>query len=378
MGDLIDANEAKALLGCDDATLQNLINNGTIRAQRNDAGELVIQREDVANLGSTSATSDSDEGTIILSGDSEDLSIDLGEVVDDASAAQSSGDDSRDQTSAESISFDDELEVINFDDDGQTQELNFDDDDPGATVVEDLSFTDSNSAVQSDAHTDVDETMVATGTGTATATATGTDDFQTIDYGDEPDETNVGSSVRRSARAQRVREAPPKKHPVMVAIMALTLLILGFSYVPFAVMMVPPRGEHGDGAENHGVKDNLWAHWAATLAAFSLEPDPEVFAANNPSKTWHPINEGILDETAQDFWAHQEYRGGKTSEERAEEYVIDNLQNAQDEETGESVPTSAQSTDENGSPVKTFDVEQTTQGNPDTGSAPIYEPAFSW
>ncbi|MDA3963088.1 MAG: hypothetical protein PF961_20065 [Planctomycetota bacterium] len=362
MADLIDANEAKSLLGCDDATLQNFINNGTVRAQRVD-GQLMLMREDVVNLGSTSPTSDSDEGTIILSGDSEDLSIDLGEVVDDSAMTVVQHSDSQADGMTESITFDDELEVVNFDD-GQTEELSFDD--TAATQPDALSFTDSNTAV----NTDVDETVIATGTSTAT------NDFQTVDYGDDDEEGISASTVRRSARAQRVREEPVHTHWFWPTLLILTTIVVAILYVPYAMMMVVPRGEQADGAENHGVKDNIWTGIASSFAGFSVEPDQNAFTANNPSKTWIPISQGDITQT--DAWRHLQYRGTKDSKQRAQDFVIANITMNTDPETGDEVPVSAVSADGDGNTGMTFSVEPTVQGNAEDGQRKVYKPVLKY
>src|SRR3954464_7534169 len=159
MADMIDAKDAKQILGCDDDTLQKHVNAGTIRAQRV-GGKLMLNKEDVDKV-------KEEDGTIVLTGDSDNLSIDLGKVVDDTSETivQSKG---KDTNSGESITFGDELEVVNFDD-TNTRDLSFEEKQgqPGGDKTGNLSFTDSNTAVM----TAVDETNV----GATTAPV----DFQT-------------------------------------------------------------------------------------------------------------------------------------------------------------------------------------------------------
>jgi len=179
MADMIDANEAKARLGCDDATLQGYINNGTIRAQRT-GGRILCNADDIAKL----ADGGDDDGTIVLTGDSDDLSIDLGKVVDDSSETivQLRGgapDDS-------SITFGDELEVVSFDDNAHTSERVFDETRQTGESGH-LSFTDSNTAVM----TAVGETAVGATTafephGHARRTA------DSLDLADLPDPDHVG------------------------------------------------------------------------------------------------------------------------------------------------------------------------------------------
>ena len=55
---MIDAKDAKKLLGCDDATLNNHINSGALRAQRA-GGRLMVEQDDVEKL----VSDKDDEGT---------------------------------------------------------------------------------------------------------------------------------------------------------------------------------------------------------------------------------------------------------------------------------------------------------------------------
>ena len=359
--DLIDANEAKALLGCDDATLQNYVNNGTVRAQRVD-GKLMIVREDVENLGSASG-SDSDDGTIILSGDSEDLSIDLGEVIDDNAATMvQSRDDLND--SQDSITFGDELEVVNFDD-GGTEELNFDDSEATAS----LSFTYSNEAVV----TDVDETVVGT------ATATGTSDFQTVDYGDDDEEDQVGPT-RRSVRSQRVRQAPVKTHWIWPTLLILTMLIVAFFVMPFIVMMsVTGEGEYYNGSEKRGTADNMFTGIASALAGFSVEPDKDVFdASNGPDAEWIEINQG--DPTQKTGWRYIDYRVDKKrpSVDRAGDFVIRGISYRDDPNGGDPIPNQAVSWDSSDNPNLTFSVKEVALPGQDDAAKKHYQPELRY
>ncbi len=108
MADMIDAKEAKQVLGCDDDTLQKHVNAGTIRAQRV-GGKLMLNKEDVEKL-------KDEDGTIVLTGDSDNLSIDLGKVVDDTSETMVQSKGAKDTNSGESITIGGDLEVVNFDD----------------------------------------------------------------------------------------------------------------------------------------------------------------------------------------------------------------------------------------------------------------------
>ena len=208
---MINASQAQSLLSCDEATFSNYVNNGTLRSQRVD-GELMVEEADVQALLAGSAAESSDS-ILVLDGESEDLSIDLGGDGDNSATIFDAGGDLGSGSGTDQITFGDELEVVNFDD-GGTEQLDFGDDseqtvsfdDSEMTVAfddggtEQLSFTESNTAVL----TDVDETMAATATS----------DYQTIedDY-EEPSGSQRSSgisSVRRSVRAERVRQPVQK------------------------------------------------------------------------------------------------------------------------------------------------------------------------
>lgn len=356
MADFINADEAKAILGCDDATLNNYVNNGTIRAQRAD-GQLMLHREDVVNLSGMSI-SDSDDGTIILSGDSEDLSIDLGEVVDDNSATlvqQSQSDDNTD-----SITFGDELEVVSFDDDvsSGTEELNFDDTD----ATQNLSFTDSNTAIA----TDVDETVVGTATGTAT------DDFQTVDYGDDEEDdamvTGAGS-VRRSVRSQRVRSEAVKTNPVWPVLLVVTLLVSCFFLSPyfFLAMKKQENVYYYTGEQKLGVTDHMvWTSIADSIAGFSSEPDEAAYRRSNPEGEWVAISD--KNPLLRDTWYYKQFRGSYVDEpeKKIQTFEIDVIQFEDDPSSDnplDRIPVRAEAQDESGSTLKTYQIIQGTDEN---------------
>lgn len=349
MADFINADEAKAILGCDDATLNNYVNNGTIRAQR-DGGALQLHREDVENLSGMSF-SDSDDGTIILSGDSEDLSIDLGEVVDDSAVTMVH---STSDAENDSITFGDELEVVSFDDDlaSGTEELSFDDSD----ATQNLTFTDSNTAIA----TDIDETVVGT------ATATATSDFQTVDYGDddEDDEAMVtGASVRRSVRSQRVRSQAPKTHWIWPTILILSMLIVSTFPIPYFYLAQATKEDtfYVNGETKRGTTDHtIWTGIADSIAQFSCEPNPETYRNRNPDGEWISIA-ALNDPTLPDLWRYKEWRGdGKwTAENRPDSFIIKQVEYQQDPENDDEMarfPVSASSLDANGSTMITFTV----------------------
>jgi len=283
MADMIDANEAKARLGCDDATLQGYINNGTIRAQRT-GGRILCNADDIAKL----ADGGDDDGTIVLTGDSDDLSIDLGKVVDDSSETivQLRGgapDDS-------SITFGDELEVVSFDDNAHTSELVFDETRQTGESGH-LSFTDSNTAVM----TAVDETAV----GATTAPL----DFQT------QESSAANASSRRSVRSNRMvtREEQPT-HWIWPTCLILTTLVAAFFIVPYYVMAAVPK-EEGTMYNNDralGAQDNGWTRMAGGIAGFTVEPDRARFTQDNPGVDWIDIKDSGENQAT---WRHQLFRG---------------------------------------------------------------------
>jgi hypothetical protein len=258
MADMIDAREAKQRLGCDDAALQNYVNNGSIRAQRS-GGKLLLNQEDVDKL----VKDKDDEGTIVLTGDSDDLSIDLGKVVDDSAETIVQG---KDKQGTESITFGEDLEVVSFDDNQNTSELVFDET-KQTGAAGNLSFTDSNTAVM----TAVDETAV----GATTAPI----DFQT--GGDEPAPKSSGSA-RRSVRSQRVVVEAAPVHWVWPALLVVTLVVAVIFIVPYYVMgMYGGEGKFHNKDRVIGVVDNGWTGMAGGMAGFTVEPSKEAFEKKN-------------------------------------------------------------------------------------------------
>lgn len=284
MAAMIDANEAKARLGCDDATLQGYINNGTVRAQRS-GGRILCNEDDVAKL----AGGGDDDGTIVLTGDSDDLSIDLGKVVDDSSETivQSRGGGPDDS----SITFGDELEVVSFDDNANTSELVFDETHQTGQAGN-LSFTDSNTAVM----TAVDETAV----GATTAPL----DFQT-----QADVPSSAGSARRSVRSSRMvmREDEPT-HWIWPTLLVVTTVVAALFILPYYVMSVAPREDAKLANKNRalGAQDNGWTRMAGSIAGFSVEPNPERFRQNNPGADWIDIKDSG---ESQAGWRYQAFRG---------------------------------------------------------------------
>lgn len=297
MADMIDAKEAKQILGCDDDALQGHVNAGTIRAQRV-GGKLMLNKEDVDKL-------KEEDGTIVLTGDSDNLSIDLGKVVDDTSETivQSKG---KDTNSGESITFGDELEVVNFDD-TNTRDLSFEEKQGDKSG---LSFTDSNTAVM----TAVDETNV----GATTAPV----DFHTSNV-DDPSSNAKGDS-RRSVRSNRARVEIQKVHPVWIVLMALILVIGAFMIIPYYFMSMWPtedshKGTWGKTETRRGVQDNMWTTMAGGMAGFSVEPNAKKFKDLHQDSEFRDIT-GV---DTQAEWRIEKYRNKKLAEnERQKSFIM--------------------------------------------------------
>lgn len=297
MADMIDAKEAKQILGCDDDTLNGHINGGAIRAQRI-GGKLMVNKEDVQKF-----SAEQDDGTIVLTGDSDNLQIDLGKVIDDTNETmiQTNSGGAKRAAATDSITFGEELEVINFDDNKGTSELAFDD----SKRTMDLNFTDQNTAVM----TAVDETQIGA------TTAQLDTSIAASPVGNAPN----SSESRRSVRSNRVRIESAPVHPAWVALMALTTLILAFFVTPYLVMSSWGRGEDKDAARNQarGVDDGFWAGMASSMAGFSAEPNVARFRAINGDKEYVPNPD-----SAASFRADK-YRGPlKAENEKRDSYVI--------------------------------------------------------
>jgi excisionase family DNA binding protein len=300
MADMIDAKEAKQILGCDDDTLQKHVNAGTIRAQRV-GGKLMLNKEDVEKI-------KEEDGTIVLTGDSDNLSIDLGKVVDDTSETIVQPKGGKDTNTGESITFGDELEVVNFDD-TNTRDLSFEEK-QGKEQTGNLSFTDSNTAVM----TAVDETNV----GATTAPV----DFQTSQ--NEPAAAKGDS--RRSVRSNRARPEVQKVHPAWIVVMCLTLLIGAFFIVPYYFMALWPTGDDGTRpsrwdhtAQRRGVQDNFYTSMAGSISGFSVEPNKDKYAKLHEGGEWRDMHD--VDPQAE--WRIDKYRAGlKGPHERQDSFVI--------------------------------------------------------
>ncbi|MFW5829328.1 MAG: helix-turn-helix domain-containing protein [Planctomycetota bacterium] len=310
---MIDANEAKRILGCNDATLKDYINTGQLRAQ-DQGGRLMINAADVSSLASSI---ESDDGTIILAEDSEDLSIDLGEVVEDSQATLAA--DSQDAA----ITFDesDQLELVDFDDDG-------------TGVTDELSFTESNTAVMSE----VDETLVD---------ATG-GELETVDYGELEEEDDRRPSSRRSVHSQRFESISAESDigPASLVLTALVTLVLALGVGPFLQLATTPSESetYYTGEKVYGAADGAYAGLAATIAGFSVEPDPEIHERLTGGAP-HRVMAGV------DFRYSDWLDGAETGGERVERAVIDEVRY----ENGR--PVQAYAKNEMGDIVATYNVE---------------------
>lgn len=284
MADMIDAKEAKSLLGCDDATLNGHINGGAIRAQRV-SGKLMLNKDDVMKMRD-------DDGTIVLTGDSDELNIDLGKVVDDASETIIQPRKDASGSATESITFGDELEVVSFDD-GNTKDLNFDKKEKSKTGSG-LSFTDSNTAVM----TAVDETHVGSTTGPV--------EFQTSQV---ESAAAGGSASRRSVRSNRSRVEVVKIHWAWSLVMALTFLLGAGFILPYYFLIMMPKGiGEKDAAKNvsRGLDDNGWTNMASSIARFSVEPNKDVYVKNHENGEYMDI---AAEKDRQAKWRKKEYLG---------------------------------------------------------------------
>lgn len=257
---MIDAKMAKDVLGCDDATLQQHINSGAVKAQRQ-GGKLLVDQDDIQRL----ANREDEEGTIVLTGESDNLQIDLGKVVDDSSETivQPKASPAKD---SQQITFGEELEVVSLED-SKTSEIP----QTRPTTAQGLSFTDSNTAVM----TSVEETAV----GATTAP---------IETG--PQRTGPGlpnaESGRRSVRSsRRVMEAEVDVPWYWMACMALAFAIGAFAVAPYYVVATAARPGEVDAGKYalRGADDTLWSGMASGIAGFHVEPDQKKWAKNNPN-----------------------------------------------------------------------------------------------
>lgn len=294
---MIEAKQAKDILGCDDATLQQHINNGGIRAQRQ-GGKLLVEGEDVQRL----AKREDEEGTIVLTGESDNLQIDLGKVVDDSAETivQAKANPAKD---SQQITFGDDLEVVSLED-SRTADLGT----KPTTAAQGLSFTDSNTAVM----TSVEETAVG-----ATTAAVDTGPQAAGPNGKLP----TAESGRRSVRSsRRFMDAEVEVPWYWMACLALAFVIGLFFIVPFYVVGTVARpGELDAGKYTlRGADDTLWSGMAAGIAGFEVEPDQKRWQANNAASDYRDIKT----KDPQADWRFQKYLGDLTQEEKVPSFII--------------------------------------------------------
>ncbi|NRA39622.1 MAG: hypothetical protein HRU15_15885, partial [Planctomycetes bacterium] len=241
--------------------------------------------------------------------ESDDFSIDLGEVIDDSAATMVTGGGSDDAQ----ITFSDSdgLEMPDLDDEN-TQEIS------STGETSDLSFTESNTAVV----TSVDETMIDETMVDATAA-----DLQTVDYGD----SDVGSSGRasgrvsqRSVRSQSVaayEEAPV--HAAWPALMALTMALMLFTIPYFFLALWPGddhdlTGERVPGSDDAGILTNL----ASSIVGFSVEPDADKFKATHTNEKHIPVPK--LKDAQANIWRNELWLADSDSKEaRINSFIVD-------------------------------------------------------
>lgn len=293
---MIEAKQAKDILGCDDATLQQHINSGGIRAQRQ-GGKLLVEEEDVQRL----ANREDEEGTIVLTGESDNLQIDLGKVVDDSSETivQPKASPAKD---SQQITFGDDLEVVSLED-SKTADLG-----TRPTTAQGLSFTDSNTAVM----TSVEETAVG-----ATTAPIETGPQQVGPGGMLPNAESGRRSVRSSRRVMETEVDVPW---YWMACLALAFVIGLFFIVPYYVVSNVARpGEFDAGKYTlRGADDTLWSGMAAGIAGFEVEPDQKRWAKAGNTAQYRDIK----DKDPQAQWRYPTYLGGLTQEERIDSFII--------------------------------------------------------
>lgn len=296
---MIDAKQAKDILACDDATLQQHINSGAVKAQRQ-GGKLLVDEDDVARL----AKREDEEGTIVLTGESDNLQIDLGKVVDDSSETivqrQSPAKDSQ------QITFGEELEVVSLDD-SKTADLG----ETKPTTAQGLSFTDSNTAVM----TSVDETSVG-------ATTAPIETGPQQGAGMLPNAESGRRSVRSSRRVLETEEQVPW---YWMAIMALAFVLGVFFIAPYYWVAWTPRPNEVDAGKYvlRGADDNIWTGMAGGIAGFHVEPNKSKWEKANPGGSEY---RDIKAKDPQAVWRFTAYQSGLTApNERLNSFVIEKL-----------------------------------------------------
>ena len=295
---MIDGKQAKDILGCDDATLQQHINSGGIRAQRQ-GGKLLVEEDDVQRL----ANREDEEGTIVLTGESDNLQIDLGKVVDDSSETIVQPHRSSPAKDSQQITFGEDLEVVSLED-SKSSDLGT----KPTTAAQGLSFTDSNTAVM----TSVEETAVG-----ATTAPIETGPQQVGPGGKLPNAESGRRSVRSSRRSMEVDVDVPW---YWMACLALAFVIGLFFIVPFYYVGNVARPGEVDAGKNtlRGADDSIWSGMAGGIAGFEVEPDQKRWAKAGNTGEYRDIK--AKDPQAQ--WRFQAYLGGLTQEERIPSFTV--------------------------------------------------------
>ena len=300
---MIDAKQAKEILSCDDAALKQHIDSGAIKAQRQ-GGKLLLDADDVNRM----AKKEEEEGTIVLTGESDNLQIDLGKVVDDSSETIVQAKASPSAQDSQQITFGEDLEVVSLDD-SKTQDL--EQTTKQTTTAKGLSFTDSNTAVI----TSVEETHVG-----ATTAPIETGNYPAGPNGGLP----TGESGRRSVRSSRRLPENEVKVPwYWMFVAALAFVVSIFFIAPYYVIgLTPTVGEKDHGGNIlRGTNDNTWTNMAASIAGHAVEPDFEKWKKAGNTDPTAFIDISKVDSQAQ--WRFRAYRENLNGEnERIESFVI--------------------------------------------------------
>ncbi len=250
MADLIDVKEALGMLGCDERTLTGYITSGAIRAQKV-GGKLMVDRADVDKVAGGGGDEDVN---IVLTGDSDNLSVDLGKVDE---STMTTGVKSGKKTTTDSITFAEEMEVVNLDQSSQTQAT-------AAAPGMDLGFTENNTAV-----------VETVGEGlTGAQTVVGTTDGEDGDA--VPASDTLSSGRGRSNRSHQMDYIEVEPPPVWVGLsLAAGLAFLALGTLPYFFLAGWPSDDK-DSAKNvkRGTIDGVWSSLAGLIPG-SVSPDPK-------------------------------------------------------------------------------------------------------
>ncbi|MCS6970435.1 MAG: hypothetical protein RMM29_01540 [Planctomycetota bacterium] len=315
---MIDAKQAKEILGCDDARLQQLINDGQVRAQRQ-GGKLVVDEDDVRRLAqpaSSAKKEEEEEATIVLTGDSDHLQIDLGQIADEAAETIIQPGSAPKDT--QQITFGEELEVVNLEDEKAKAPP------PAATstaamgsrtaaaskpaAARSASFTDTNTAVVSP----MDDSAV----GATTAPLAVDEGTEAVGSAPLP----VADSERRSVRSsRRFHEIEEEVQWYWVAALALAFVIAALFIAPYYIVATVARPGERDYGGNvlRGADDTIWSSMASGIAGFHVEPDQKKWQAAGNTGEYRDIKA----KDPQAVWRYQQYLAGMAPEERLGSFV---------------------------------------------------------